>query len=127
VQASTSEVLIDHLPGFPDNLNFDTGSGTFWVGLLARASPLMTSKLLFPQKWVRSLVAWLPEEIIDWAAPPLAGAVQFDGKGDVLKVVADPLGKVAFSTPSAVAAEGGNIVVMGNLKNDYLTLVLLNT
>lgn len=34
-KAGTSEPLLEHLPGFPDNVSYDAGAGLFWVAMVA--------------------------------------------------------------------------------------------
>lgn len=57
-RAGKLEVFADNLPGYPDNVRFD-GTGTFWVALPSRRSPLLDATA--HQPWLRRVVARLAE------------------------------------------------------------------
>lgn len=52
-----AEVLVDNLPGFPDNLSLASDGG-YWVGLAAPRSGLLDALAAWPR--VRNLIATLP-------------------------------------------------------------------
>lgn len=56
-RAGTSEVFIDNLPGFPDNLSFN-GHDRFWVALYGPRNALLDA--LAPHPFWRKVVARLP-------------------------------------------------------------------
>ncbi|AXQ30262.1 SMP-30/gluconolactonase/LRE family protein [Solimonas sp. K1W22B-7] len=77
-KAGTVEVLIDNLPGFPDNLSFN-GSDRIWVAIYAPRSPDLDRLLPYPG--LRRIVERLPE----WTQPKpkmqsFALALDLDGK-----------------------------------------------
>jgi sugar lactone lactonase YvrE len=117
------EILLEHLPGFPDNLSSVDNGTSFWVGLVSRPSPLIASPL-FLNRIVRALMAQMPAYIVDAVTKKVAGGVNFEGDGRVLNVIADPAGQVASSTPSGVVLRN-MWLFMGNLKNDYITVTSL--
>lgn len=125
LQGGTIEILLDELPAFPDNLNWLPETDTFWMGFVARASLALTLPTLFRSSLFRGIVARLPEALLDKLAKKVAGGIEIDGNGKVLKVVADPIGRIADSTPSGVILSDGQTLLMGNLHNDYMTLVNL--
>ena len=54
-RTNTVELLIDALPGYPDNLEFDPGTGLIWVALPSRRSEELEA--LHPRPFVKRL-AW---------------------------------------------------------------------
>ncbi|HVT34083.1 MAG TPA: hypothetical protein VHE37_00760 [Nevskiaceae bacterium] len=60
-KAGTSDVFIDNLPGFPDNITFN-GRDTFWLALYAPRDALL-DRLLPGPPWVRKLIARLPASL----------------------------------------------------------------
>jgi sugar lactone lactonase YvrE len=77
-KAGTSDVLIENLPGFPDNLSFN-GSDRFWLALYA-PRPAELDQLL-PRPWLRKIVLRLPAAL--HPKPVMHAAVlglDFDGK-----------------------------------------------
>lgn len=123
LQAGTKEVVLKELPAFPDNLNWMSETDTFWVGFVARASPALSTPALLRSPLVRGLIARLPEPLIQKMAKKVAGGLEFDGAGSILKVVADSIGQHADGTPSGFLLGGGQAALLGNLHNDYMTLV----
>lgn len=82
----TSEVLLDNLPGFPDNLK--TGlEGRFWLGLAAPRNALLDN--LSDKPWLRTVVQRLPA-IVRPKAVPSSHVVAFDADGNVLMNMQDP-------------------------------------
>lgn len=122
VQAGHFELLIGHLPAFPDNLDYVEETGTFWLGFVAKASKLIQMQL-FRSRHIRAAAAYLPSSILSRVAPPVAGGMEFAADGTVVKVIVDATGKLAQSTPSGLLDNKRGRVVLGNLHHDYLTVV----
>lgn len=81
----TSDVLIDNLPGFPDNINLDESGSTpevrFWLALYGPRDSVLDGTADKP--WLRKVLARLPEEM--HPAPPHAGFVLgLDARGQVV-------------------------------------------
>ena len=85
-RAGTTEVLIDNLPGFPDNLKTGVG-GRFWVGLAAPRNALLDN--LSDRPWLRKVVQRLPASVRPKAVPS-SHVVAFDGDGQILMDMQDP-------------------------------------
>jgi sugar lactone lactonase YvrE len=83
--AGTQEVIIDNLPGFPDNINNGLND-RFWVGLVAPRSDLLDS--LSDQPWLRKLVQRLPA-VFRPRAVPSSHVIAITGDGDVLMNLQD--------------------------------------
>ena len=74
------EIIIDNLPGFPDNIN--TGlDGRFWVGLVAPRSAQLDS--LAGSPYIRKIVQRWPPALRP-GAEPYAHVIAIDGDGNVL-------------------------------------------
>ena len=85
-RAGTSEILIDNLPGFPDNLKTGLG-GRFWVGLAAPRNALLDK--LSGRPWLRKVVQRLPAAVRP-KAEPSSHVVAFNADGQVLMDMQDP-------------------------------------
>ncbi len=85
-RAGTSEVLLDNLPGFPDNLKTGIG-GRFWVGLAAPRNALLDK--LSDRPWLRKVVQRLPA-FLRPKAEPSSHVVAFDAEGRILMNMQDP-------------------------------------
>ena len=57
-RAGQEEILIDNLPGFPDNLSFN-GRDRFWVALYSPRNAMLDATL--PHPWARQIFARLPD------------------------------------------------------------------
>lgn len=84
-QGST-EVLLDNLPGFPDNLK--TGkAGRFWMGFAAPRNDLLDQ--ISGKPWLRKVVQRLPAAFRPKAVPA-SHVVAFNGEGEILMNMHDP-------------------------------------
>ncbi|MDH3533149.1 MAG: SMP-30/gluconolactonase/LRE family protein [Gammaproteobacteria bacterium] len=92
--AGKTEVLIDNLPGFPDNIN-NAVSGGFWVGLVAPRNALLDE--LADKPLLRKIVQRLPASLRP-TAEPSAHVFAIDGNGDVLMNLRDPQARFAMLT-----------------------------
>jgi hypothetical protein len=79
-RAGESELFIDRLPGYPDNLSFD-GDDTFWVAMPAERQPALEG--LADKPFARSLIMRLPERLRQIEPEPLAWVVGLDTDGGV--------------------------------------------
>lgn len=67
----TSDVLIDNLPGFPDNINWDADGNRFWLAIYGPRDSTLDGTADKP--WLRNVIAKLPESL--HPAPAHAGFV----------------------------------------------------
>ncbi len=93
-KAGQTEVAIDNLPGFPDNVNSGR-SGKFWVGLVAPRSELLDG--MSDKPWQRKLVQRLPA-VMRPSAAPSSHVIAINGDGDVLMNLQDPAAKLPALT-----------------------------
>ena len=107
-----SEVLIENLPGFPDNLNHGQNN-TFWVGIVSKRSALLDKILDKP--WLRKVVQRLPAAVRP-KAQPYGLVVRFDGTGKIIETLQDASGSYALTT-GAVEADNGTILVTSLIEN----------
>lgn len=97
-KAGQQEVLLDNLPGYPDNLEAQ-GDGTYWM---AFASPRVPSEALMPYPFLRKVI-WRLGPAVRPAPIHRGMLVQFDGEGTILRTLQDPQGRIGITT-------GGRIV-----------------
>jgi sugar lactone lactonase YvrE len=83
--AGSSEVIIDNLPGFPDNINNGL-NGKFWVGLVAPRNRLLDR--LADKPWLRKVLQRLPATVRP-KAEPSSHVIAIDGNGVVLMNLQD--------------------------------------
>jgi sugar lactone lactonase YvrE len=106
LQGGPGTVVLDNLPGFPDNIN-PAPDGTFWVGLVSPRNAIMDA--LSGKPFLRRMVMRLPEAMKP--APTRHGFVfRMDENGRVLETLQDPAGGYALTT-GAVTMPDGRIVV----------------
>lgn len=84
--AGSSEVLLENLPGFPDNLTSGS-NGRFWLGLAAPRNHLLDG--LSERPFLRKVVQRLPAFVRPKAVPS-SHVIAFDGDGVVLENLHDP-------------------------------------
>ncbi|MGI9260629.1 MAG: SMP-30/gluconolactonase/LRE family protein, partial [Woeseiaceae bacterium] len=79
-KAGQTEVVIDNLPGFPDNIN-NGKNGKFWIGLVAPRNEIVDNLSYAP--WLRKLLQRLPAFLKPQAVPS-SHVIAINGDGDVL-------------------------------------------
>ena len=84
-RAGETDVVIDNLPGFPDNIN-NGRSGKFWIGLVAPRIRLLDNMSDMP--WLRRLVQRLPSAVRPQAVPS-SHVIAISGDGEVLMNLQD--------------------------------------
>lgn len=100
------EVVLENLPGFPDNLN-NAPDGTFWLGLVSPRNALMDGLAGMPA--LRRVIMRLPEAMKP--APTRYGYIlRMDGEGEVIETLQDPTGSYALTT-GAVTMPDGRIAI----------------
>lgn len=88
------DVLINNLPGFPDNLS-QSLDGHYWLGLASPRSPVLDA--LSNSPFLRKVIQRLP--VTMRPKPQRYGhVVKFSGTGEVLASLQDPLGDYPMTT-----------------------------
>lgn len=106
LDGSRGKVVLDNLPGFPDNIN-NASDGTFWVGLVSPRNAIMDK--LSDRPFLRRVIMRLPEAMKP--APTRYGFVlRMDAEGHVIESLQDPTGNYALTT-GAVSLPDGRIAV----------------
>ncbi len=93
-KAGQKEVLIDNLPGFPDNLARGM-QGRFWLGLASPRNQLLDD--LADKPLLRTIVQRLPA-VMRPRAVAYGHVVAIDGEGEVIASLQDPDGGYAITT-----------------------------
>lgn len=101
-RAGETEVFIDNLPGFPDNITFN-GRDRFWLAVYAPRTAALDA--LLPRPFLRKVVWRLPR----WVQPdPRAHGMAFglDLDGNIVTNLQDP-GETAFAPVTSVRESNG--------------------
>ncbi len=89
-----SEIVIDNLPGFPDNIN-NGRSGKFWVGLVAPRNALLDK--LSSKPWLRKIVQRLPAAFRP-SAEASSHVIAITGDGEILMSLQDSTAELSALT-----------------------------
>ncbi len=92
--AGATEVLLDNLPAFADNIN-NGYNGRFWIGLIAPRNDLLDA--LSDKPFLRKAVQRLPAALRP-KATPYSHVVAIDGDGTVLINLQDPAARYSSLT-----------------------------
>ena len=113
-RAGTSEVFVDNLPGYPDNITSNR-QGVFWLALFTVRND--EADWLSPRPFLKSTLAKLPAFF--WPKPqPYAFVVKLDENGQILDSFQDPTGKRLHAVTSAFERDG--YLYLGSLYNDRI-------
>lgn len=93
-QSGQREIILDNLPGFPDNVNNGLND-RFWIGLVAPRNALLDK--LADKPWLRKVVQRLPA-FLRPKATPSSHLIAITGDGAVLMNLQDPAATVAAIT-----------------------------
>lgn len=110
------ELLIDNLPGFPDNIN-RASDGTYWLALVGLRSPVYDLAMADPSFRVRMVKQIPPDE---WLCPGInyGCVLKFDDKGVVLESLWDP-GATNHPTITSMREHKGYLYI-GGLENNRI-------
>ncbi len=108
------EVVIDNLPGYPDNIN-RASDGTFWCALCGMRSPVFDLALRMPQFRRRMVLKVARDE---WLYPNMntGCVIKFDAEGNVLDVLWD-LGGEAHPMITSIREHKGYLYLGGIYNN----------
>ncbi len=113
-KAGSSDIFIDNLPGFPDNIS-STGDGRFWVALFTVRNTTMDK--LHPRPFMKKVLARLPK--FTWPKPaPYGFVIEIDEGGNILRSLQDPGGEHMHTITSVKEIDGK--LYMGSLYNDRI-------
>jgi sugar lactone lactonase YvrE len=113
-KAGTSDIFIDNLPGFPDNIS-SNGQGTFWLAMFSVRNEFMDN--LHPYPFLKAQMSKLPK--VFWPKPKPYGLVlALNEQGEITQSLQDPTGKHLKEITSAQEHEG--YLYLGSLHNDRI-------
>jgi sugar lactone lactonase YvrE len=115
-KAGTTEVFVDDLPGFPDNIGFNH-RGTVWVALPSLRNAMLDRT--GPKPYLRKVIVRLPQAL--QPAPIRYGMIiEVDATGRPLRSLHDPSGDVAFV---ASVTERKDLLYLGSYTEPSLVVV----
>ncbi len=97
-----SKVIIDNLPGFPDNIN-QAPDGNFYVGIVSKRSAFLDDYANSPF-WRK--LAWRLPAALQPKAENYGFIIEMDGNGNVIQTWQDPTGAYPTTTGAHLAADG---------------------
>lgn len=103
-RAGQSEIFIDNLPGFPDNISTNGRDG-FWLALVTPRNRLLDA--LLPRPFLRKVVLRLPQ-FMQPAPKRYAFVLGLDQNGRITHNLQDPSGK-SFALVSSVLEHQGKL------------------
>lgn len=112
-QAGQSEIIVDNLPGFPDNI-VRGENGRFWIGLVAPRNTLVDA--LSNHRFLRAVIQRFPA-FMRPAAQHYGHVIAIDAQGQVLHSLQDPEGNYHTNTG---ALEVGDWLYVSSLHADNL-------
>jgi sugar lactone lactonase YvrE len=113
-KAGTSDIFLDNLPGFPDNIDGNR-KGSFWLALFTVRNPIADT--LHPHPWLKTLLARLPR--FAWPRPKPYGLVlEVDEEGRILRSLHDPGGRRVPQITTAREHDG--FLYLGTLDGSWV-------
>lgn len=115
--AGQSEVLLDNLPGFPDNIKNGLND-RFWIGMPAPRNALLDK--LSARPWLRQVIWRLPAALRP-KAEPVSHVIAINGNGDVLMNLQDERSRYPAITG---VLETPTALIMSSLFGSELPILL---
>jgi sugar lactone lactonase YvrE len=113
-KAGTSDIFIDNLPGFPDNISANR-KGRFWLALYTVRNDLLD--MIQPYPSIKSILGKIPPFL--WAKTKRYGFVaSIDEKGNITSTMQDPSGEHLYDVTSAQEYNGS--LYFGSLHADRI-------
>ncbi len=97
-----ADVVLDNLPGFPDNIN-PAGDGTYWVGIISPRSKWLDDNSAKPK--ARAMAMRLPESMRP-QAENYGHIIRINSAGEVLESRQDPKGGYPQITGAIAGGDG---------------------
>jgi sugar lactone lactonase YvrE len=112
--AGTSDLFIDNLPGFPDNITSNR-KGTFWLALFTVRNDQMDR--MHPSPFMKKIVSRLPKFL--WPKPkPYGFVLALNEAGRITKSLQEPTGE--HLKEITCAREHDGFLYLGSLHNDRI-------
>jgi sugar lactone lactonase YvrE len=113
-RAGKSDVFVDNLPGYPDNITSNR-RGTFWLALVTVRND--TSDGLAPHPFFKNVLAKLPRAFLP-KPQPYGFVIKLDETGRILQSFQDPTGEHVPAITSAFEHDG--YLYLGSLSNNFI-------
>jgi ribose transport system permease protein len=115
-KSGTFEVLIDNLPGYPDNIN-RASDGRYWLAFVGLRAPAYDIGMADPA-FRRRMVKQIPSD--EWLIPGInyGCIVKFDDQGNVIEALWDP-GAASHPTITSMREHKGYLYI-GGLENNRI-------
>jgi sugar lactone lactonase YvrE len=113
-KAGKSELFIENLPGFPDNIS-SNGKGKFWLALFTVRNNMLDFLHQYPR--IKSMLSALP--VSWWSKSKRYGfVVALDENGNITETLQDPTGEHIYDVTSA--QEYAGYLYLGSLHADQI-------
>jgi sugar lactone lactonase YvrE len=113
-KAGKSDIFIENLPGFPDNIS-SNGKGKFWLALFTVRNDMLDVLHQYPM--IKSLLSKLPVSL--WSKSKRYGfVVALDERGNITETLQDPTGEHLYDVTSA--QEYGVYLYLGSSHADRI-------
>jgi len=113
-KAGTSDIFMDNLPGFPDNVTSNR-KGTFWLALFTVRNDQMDG--MHPSPFIKKIVSRLPKFM--WPKPKPYGLVlAIKENGEIARSLHEPTGE--HLKEITCAREHDGYLYLGSLRNDRI-------
>ncbi|XP_057852030.2 protein STRICTOSIDINE SYNTHASE-LIKE 5 [Cryptomeria japonica] len=110
-----TELFIDRLPGFPDNIRYD-GQGIFWIGLPTSWSPLGRTMVRYPSlRHLALAMAAVAPRVIDAAKEKESSVLGVNENGEAVALFSYP-----GLTTITVGLRVGEFLYYGGLHLEYI-------
>ncbi|XP_057836955.2 protein STRICTOSIDINE SYNTHASE-LIKE 4 [Cryptomeria japonica] len=116
-KSGKTEVLVDNLPGGPDNINLASDGHSYWIAILKLR--IKAVQFMFEYPILRHIFARYPS-ILNWFGVTTGWAMvaKVGEDGTIIKMFDDSNGKVISFVTSAM--EVGEYLYLGNLNTKFL-------
>jgi len=108
-RAGSTDIFIEAMPGYPDNLSFD-GDGIFWIALPSPRQDAVEG--MADKPWLRAVLMRLPASLREIRLPPLGWVVGADVDGQIRHSLRDESGR-CFAVTSVNRL--GRVLLMGSI------------
>ena len=116
-KSGQTDIFIENLPGFPDNLSYN-GEDLFWVALVYPRDKTIDS--IMPRPFLRKIIMRLPEALRVSEPDPIALAIALDHNGNVVHNLQDHTGH--YHTITSVNEVDGYLW-LGSLIQPYIARI----
>ncbi|KXX69053.1 SMP-30/gluconolactonase/LRE family protein [Flammeovirga sp. SJP92] len=107
-----SEVFLDNLPGFPNNLK-QSSNGNYWLGFTTKRNQQLDN--IHPKPWMKQMVFAMPDFMKP--KPEKYGLVmEVSDQGEIIRVFTDEEGKVVEEA-GAIVEKDGLLFLGGDIVN----------